>query len=87
MTSLSDGDRRMLEILDERLGTFAEDAARAVHNRSNLKTGTALARARLASLSERGMARLMDDRTPLCWLRTPAGTRALAEAGESAHAE
>lgn len=87
MSDLGNSERQVLAVLDEWGGTTSKDVARAVRLAPTLISGSQLARGILSSLCDRGLARLMDNQTPLCWVRTPAGTAALVEAGEDADAD
>lgn len=77
---LSSYDVEILEILAEDGGFMTRDVAKGVtFFGSNTRQHSGAVRAWLMRLKEFGLVDTLDDQKPVCWKRTPEGTRALEE--------
>ena len=76
-------DWKILGVVDERAGStalqVADEAKLSVGLNGRMRSGAA--RSWLKSLEGRGLVAKMDDLKPICWVRTTAGTEALAATG------
>jgi hypothetical protein len=78
-TRLTEVDRKILAALDERGGSLTGDVAAAARPWGrDRRVESAWTRERLVDLKKRGLVAELDDQKPVCWLRTAAGTEALA---------
>lgn len=86
MTDLTPTERQILSVLDERGGLPTGRVAKLVPDKLDIgaQRYSRDMRMALTSLCGRGLVDRLDDQKPVCWVRTPAGTEALAKAKEAA---
>lgn len=76
---LTSTTRALLEVLDEGCGLMTGQVSRRAKFSygGNARMRSGAVRSWLNNLKAEGLVDLLDDQKPVCWKRTPAGTRAL----------
>ena len=77
---LDANDRQLLAVLDERGGSTTKLVTEqaGLYLDASPQAKWRWTRRRLLSLKKAGLVGVLDDQKPVCWLRTSAGTDALA---------
>jgi hypothetical protein len=71
----------VLRVLDEEAGLLTGEAARRAkfNYGSNQRQRSGAVRSWLDAMKRDGLVRFLDDKKPVCWVRTPDGTAALRQ--------